>query len=68
MGPPMSDTSRDELLTALNPSPAAARREAPVNDSPIIGDRRGWGQWRALVHDLVYDALTTPREQAGLCD
>ncbi len=41
MGPPMSDTSRDELLNALNPSPAAARREAPVNDSPIIGDRRG---------------------------
>lgn len=41
MGPPISDTSRDELLNALNPSPAAARREAPVNDSPIIGDRRG---------------------------
>ena len=40
-GPPISDTSRDELLNALNPPPAAARREAPVNESPIIGDRRG---------------------------
>ncbi|MBV8757855.1 MAG: hypothetical protein JO257_11280 [Deltaproteobacteria bacterium] len=41
MGAPISDSSRDELLNALNPAPAAARREAPVNDSPIIGDRRG---------------------------
>jgi len=24
----------------------------------MLGDRRGWGQWRALAHDLVYDALT----------
>ncbi len=23
----------------------------------LIGDRRGWGQWRALAHDLVYDVL-----------
>ncbi len=23
----------------------------------LIGDRRGWGQWRALAHDLVYDTL-----------
>lgn len=23
----------------------------------LIGDRRHWGQWRALVHDLVYEAL-----------
>jgi 8-oxo-dGTP pyrophosphatase MutT (NUDIX family) len=23
----------------------------------IIGNRRGWGQWRALAHELVYDAL-----------
>jgi len=24
----------------------------------MVGDRRGWGQWRALAHDLVYDLLT----------
>lgn len=24
----------------------------------LVGDRRGWGQWRALAHDLVYDVLT----------
>ncbi|MFN2166209.1 MAG: hypothetical protein ACK2U9_08085, partial [Anaerolineae bacterium] len=24
----------------------------------LIGDRRGWGQWRALAHDLVYRHLT----------
>lgn len=23
----------------------------------LMGDRRGWGQWRALAHDLVYDTL-----------
>ncbi len=23
----------------------------------LIGDRRGWGQWRAIAHDLVYSAL-----------
>lgn len=23
----------------------------------LIGDRYGWGQWRALCHDLVYEAL-----------
>jgi len=43
-GPPISDTSRDELLNALSPSPAAARREAPPapsGESRIVGDRRG---------------------------
>ncbi len=25
----------------------------------LIGDRRGWGQWRALAHDLVFDYLST---------
>jgi ADP-ribose pyrophosphatase YjhB (NUDIX family) len=29
------------------------------------GDRRGWGQWRALVHDLVYDILTGQPAPAG---
>jgi ADP-ribose pyrophosphatase YjhB (NUDIX family) len=23
----------------------------------MVGDRRGWGQWRAEVHDLVYEVL-----------
>ncbi len=23
----------------------------------MVGDRRGWGEWRALAHDLVYDVL-----------
>jgi ADP-ribose pyrophosphatase YjhB (NUDIX family) len=23
----------------------------------MVGIRRGWGQWRALVHDLVYDLI-----------
>lgn len=25
----------------------------------LIGDRRGWGQWRALAHDVVYEYLTS---------
>ena len=24
----------------------------------LLGERRAWGQWRALVHELVYDVLT----------
>ena len=24
----------------------------------LYGDRRGWGQWRALAHDLVSELLT----------
>jgi ADP-ribose pyrophosphatase YjhB (NUDIX family) len=24
----------------------------------LINDRRGWGQWRALAHDLVYEHLS----------
>jgi 8-oxo-dGTP diphosphatase len=28
----------------------------------LMGDRREWGQWRALVHDLVYGALAAPGE------
>lgn len=23
----------------------------------LMGDRRGWGQWRALAHDMVYDSF-----------
>ena len=23
----------------------------------MLGERRGWGQWRSIAHDLVYDAL-----------
>jgi 8-oxo-dGTP pyrophosphatase MutT (NUDIX family) len=25
----------------------------------LIGDRRGWGQWRALAHDVVYEYVTS---------
>jgi ADP-ribose pyrophosphatase YjhB (NUDIX family) len=25
----------------------------------LIGVRRGWGQWRALAHDLVYESLSS---------
>jgi len=25
----------------------------------LIGDRRGWGQWRAVAHDLVFDYLSS---------
>ncbi len=28
-----------------------------LNLRSMIGDRRAWGQWRALAHDLVYDTL-----------
>ena len=25
----------------------------------LAGDRRGWGQWRALAHDVVYEYLSS---------
>ncbi|MEZ4862997.1 MAG: NUDIX hydrolase [Caldilineaceae bacterium] len=30
-------------------------QQLTVDMRNMMGDRRGWGQWRALAHDLVYD-------------
>jgi hypothetical protein len=32
-------------------------RQLAFNLRNLIGVRRAWGEWRALAHDLVYDAL-----------
>jgi 8-oxo-dGTP pyrophosphatase MutT (NUDIX family) len=30
----------------------------------LLGNRRAWGQWRALAHDLVYEHLAASVEQS----
>lgn len=52
---PVSDPSEQisEFRTVL-PSQIA---QAAADLRNLIGDRRGWGQWRALAHDLVYEHL-----------
>ena len=53
---PVSDPSEQisEFRTIL-PSQLA---QAAADLRNLIGDRRGWGQWRALAHDLVYEHLS----------
>jgi ADP-ribose pyrophosphatase YjhB (NUDIX family) len=49
-GEPISD------FRAVLPSQIA---QIAVDLRNLIGDRRGWGQWRALVHDLIFDYLSS---------
>lgn len=46
-----------ETISAFRPVPPGQISELAIELRNLMGDRRGWGQWRALAHDLVYDAL-----------
>lgn len=50
-----------ETICAFRPIPPGQISEVAVELRNLMGDRRGWGQWRALAHDLVYTSLTQPR-------
>jgi hypothetical protein len=56
-------TSTSSLLDVLNPSPAAARRDAPPADDRIIGDRRGVNP-RAPLPPPSQAAIPAPDEGA----
>ncbi len=56
----------DEAISEFRPVLPSQLIEIAADLRNIIGDRRGWGQWRALVHDLAYDALITLREHTDV--
>ncbi len=58
----------EEAISEFRPVLPGQLIEIAADLRNIMGDRRGWGQWRALVHDLAYDMLTALREQPGGCD
>ncbi|MEX1018704.1 MAG: NUDIX hydrolase [Litorilinea sp.] len=46
-----------ETICEFRPIPPGRISEVAVDLRNLMGDRRGWGQWRALAHDLVYESL-----------
>lgn len=52
-----------EGITSFQLVPPGHLTQIAADLRNLMGDRREWGQWRALVHDLVYGALAG---QAGL--
>lgn len=46
-----------EAITDFHLAPALQLTELAADMRNITGERRGWGQWRALAHDLVHEAL-----------
>lgn len=59
----MSDGSRprlpiDDEISAFHAVLPCQLLQLSADMRNMVGARRGWGQWRALVHDLVHDSLT----------
>lgn len=52
------EIQEDEGISEFRPMLPSQLSQITVDMRNMIGDRRGWGQWRALAHDLVYDALS----------
>lgn len=60
--PILPDTGEIYTFRAILPSQLL---QLTVDMRNMIGERRGWGQWRAIAHDTVYDYLCgvyTPRD------
>lgn len=47
----------EEQITAFRQVAPGELRRVAAELRDLHGDRRGWGCWRALAHDLVYDTL-----------
>jgi ADP-ribose pyrophosphatase YjhB (NUDIX family) len=50
-----------ESITDFRPIPPGQLVQIAADLRNLLGDRRGWGQWRALAHDLVYEAHSDGR-------
>ena len=48
----------DEAITEFRQVLPSQLLQIAADLRNLMGDRRNWGQWRALVHELVYDALS----------
>lgn len=46
-----------EAITSFQLAPTNQLTELAADMRNITGERRGWGQWRALAHELVHEAL-----------
>jgi len=55
-GCPMAD--EDESISEFRAVLPLQLAQTAADLRNLIGDRRGWGQWRAAAHDLVYQHLT----------
>ena len=53
---PVSDPS--EEISEFRPVLCSQIAQTAADLRNLIGDRKGWGQWRALAHDLVYEHLS----------
>ncbi|MGL4649929.1 MAG: hypothetical protein ACRC1H_11015, partial [Caldilineaceae bacterium] len=47
-----------EAITSFQLAPPSQLTSLAADMRNLTGDRRGWGQWRALAHDLAHEALT----------
>ncbi|MEZ4620818.1 MAG: NUDIX hydrolase [Caldilineaceae bacterium] len=52
--PVIADPCEIHAFRAIRPSQLL---QLTVDMRNMMGERRGWGQWRSLTHDLVYDYL-----------
>lgn len=48
-----------EPISAFHAVPPRQLAKIAQDLRELNGDRRGWGQWRALAHDVVHDYLTS---------
>lgn len=46
-----------EAITDFRQVAPGQLRQVAADLRSLVGDRHGWGRWRALAHDLVYDTL-----------
>ena len=66
--PVLPDTGEIHAFRAILPSQLL---QLTVDMRNMMGERRGWGQWRAIAHDTVYDYLCgvcTPRDHIGFAN
>jgi ADP-ribose pyrophosphatase YjhB (NUDIX family) len=54
-------TVKDEEITGFRAILPCQLLEISADLHNLIGDRRLWGQWRAVSHDLAYDTLVGER-------
>ena len=53
--PSLPNSGEIHAFRAIRPSQLL---QLTVDMRNMMGDRRGWGQWRSLAHDVVYDYLS----------
>ncbi len=60
--PTINDPEEIHAFRAIRPSQLL---QLTVDMRNMMGERRGWGQWRSLAHELVHDYLCGPSNAAS---